>query len=235
MDYDELNRIEDASSWYIEEQVDFDRKLIGYRYKTWKPRLVGPKGLELGSAEGVMTRMLLNDFENLTIVDAAARLLDMIPDSPKLEKVHSLFENYSPDEKFNSIILDHILEHIDDPVSLMKQVKRWLAPAGRVCMGVPNGNSIHRLAAVKMGLLSHPCELNERDIKQGHRRVYTPDSFKCDIEISGLSIIEMGGIFYKPLSNPQIDETWTEEMMDGFYELGKEFPENSAAIFAICQ
>ena len=102
-------------------------------------------------------------------------------------------------------------------------------------MGVPNGNSIHRLAAVKMGLLDNTCQLNSRDLALGHRRVYTPQTFRVDIEKSGLKVLEIGGVYLKPLSNGQIQEHWSEEMIQGFYELGKDFPELAAEIFVVCK
>ena len=231
---DELNNLERVSDWYVSEQVDFDKRLIEFRYRTWKQRLVGPKGLELGPAEGVMTKFLLDDFESLTVVDAASNLLNRIPDADNLVKIHSLFEDFDPEEKFNSIIMEHILEHVDDPAMLLKRAKDWLLPDGKMYLGVPNGNSFHRLAAVKMGLLGNQCQLNNRDIKQGHRRVYTHETFRNDIEASELHIIEMGGVFFKPLSNSQIDSVWTNEMIEGFYQLGKDFPEYAADIFCVC-
>ena len=45
----------------------------------------------------------------------------------------------------------------------------------------------------------------------------------------------MGGVFLKPLTNSQIEKWWTEEMMDAFYELGKEYPEIAAEIYAVCE
>jgi hypothetical protein len=44
----------------------------------------------------------------------------------------------------------------------------------------------------------------------------------------------MGGVFFKPLSNGQIEEHWSKEMIQGFYELGKDFPGLSAEIYAVC-
>ena len=231
---DELNNLERVSDWYVSEQVDFDKRLIEFRYRTWKQRLVGPKGLELGPAEGVMTKFLLDDFESLTVVDAASNLLNRIPDADNLVKIHSLFEDFDPEEKFNSIIMEHILEHVDDPTMLLKRAKDWLLPGGKLYLGVPNGNSFHRLVAVKMGLLGNQCQLNNRDIKQGHRRVYTHETFRNDVEASDLHIIEMGGVFFKPLSNSQIDTAWTNEMIEGFYQLGKDFPQYAADIFCVC-
>lgn len=85
-----------------------------------------------------------------------------------------------------------------------------------------------------MGLLKHPCELNARDLALGHRRVYTRATFIKDIEDAGLHVVESGGVFFKPLSNQQIQLQWTEEMTQGFYELGKDFPEYASEIYAIC-
>jgi 2-polyprenyl-3-methyl-5-hydroxy-6-metoxy-1,4-benzoquinol methylase len=130
--------------------------------------------------------------------------------------------------------LEHVLEHVDNPVDLLKLVKRWLNPEGRLFLGVPNANSIHRLAAVKMELLSEPSQLNSRDIALGHRRVYTPATFIKDVEKSGLTVDEWGGVYFKPLSNAQIQDNWSEEMIEGFFKLGQDFPEFAAEIFVVC-
>ena len=231
---DETTRLASLSDWYLKEQLDFDKRLIRFRYQTIKSKLVGRRGLELGPADGEMTQFLVDDFEELTVVEGSTDLLARIPERENLVKIHALFENYQPGQLFDSILLEHILEHVDDPVGLLGLAKGWLAPRGRILIGVPNGNSIHRLAAVKMGLLEHPCQLNARDIALGHRRVYTPTTLREDIAESGLNLLEIGGVYFKPLSNGQIQAHWTEEMIQGFYELGKDFPDNAAEIFAVC-
>ena len=86
-----------------------------------------------------------------------------------------------------------------------------------------------------MGLLPSPTELNQRDHALGHRRVYTIETFRRDIETAGLRILQTGGVFFKPLSNQQIQDHWTEDMIQGFYELGKDFGEYSAELYAVCQ
>ena len=230
----ESNRVNLLSNWYTDEQLDFDKRLIRFRYESIKPYFNGESCLELGPADGQMTKFLIDDFKKLTAVEGSSDLLDEIPDYDNLEKVHSLFEDFQPTELFDTIILEHILEHVEDPIALMKITKKWLAPDGKLFLGVPNGNSIHRLAAVKMGLLEEPCQLNSRDASLGHRRVYTHETFKKDIIASGLKIHEIGGVFFKPLSNGQIQNNWDEQMIQGFYELGKDFPEFSAEIFVVC-
>jgi 2-polyprenyl-3-methyl-5-hydroxy-6-metoxy-1,4-benzoquinol methylase len=231
----ELGRVETLSSWYLKEQLDFDKRLVRYRYETIRPHLAGPRGLELGPAEGEMTRFLVNDFESLTVVDGASELLAQIPDHKNLTKIHALFEEYEPEVLFNTIVIEHVLEHVEEPVDLLRRVKRWLEPNGRLLLGVPNGNSIHRLVAVKMALLEHSCQLNARDHALGHRRIYTHETLRQEIEQAGIVVEMMGGVYFKPLSNQQIQDNWNEAMIQGFYELGKDFPEHAAEIYAVCK
>ncbi|NRP95475.1 bifunctional 3-demethylubiquinone-9 3-methyltransferase/ 2-octaprenyl-6-hydroxy phenol methylase [Marinobacterium sp. xm-g-59] len=222
-------------TWYLNEQLDFDRRLIEYRYRSIKNWFKGGNLLELGPAEGVMTRLLVKDFKSVVAVDGSQDLINEIPEIPNLKKICSYFENYEPNEKFDTIIMEHILEHVDDPVALLKRAKKWLSPEGVIIAGVPNGDSIHRLAAVEMGLLESKTQLNDRDHKLGHQRVYTMESFVYDIVSAGMDVKYKGGVFFKPLSNGQIEKNWTDEMMDAFYSLGKQFPDHCAEIFIVCQ
>ncbi len=231
----ERTRVEALGGWYLKEQLDFDRRLARFGFETIKSYLAGPEGLELGPADGEMTRLLLPHFSRLTIVDGSREVLERIPEEPSLVKVHSLFEEFTPTQLFDTIVIEHVLEHVEQPVELLQRAKGWLAPRGKILLGVPNGHSIHRLAAVKMGLLKDPCELNQRDHELGHRRVYTPETFLHDVEAARLRVVESGGVFFKPLSNQQIQQNWNEEMIQGFYELGKDFPQHAAEIYVVCQ
>ena len=233
----EEQRIQKASRWYLKEQLNFDIQMIRFRYRSIRPHFVGTRGCELGPAEGQMTRFLLDDFSSLTVVDAAADLLQKIPPDPKLIKVHSLFEDYIPDSQFDTIVMEHILEHVELPAKLLATAANWFPPgqSGRLIVGVPNAHSIHRLAAVRMGLLQTPAELNARDISLGHRRVYTIDELCRDVEAAGLRVVTTGGVFLKPLSNGQIESHWTEDMIEAFFELGKDFPEHTAEIYVVAE
>jgi len=231
----EIDRVDQSANWYTSGQLDFDRRLVDFRFRSMEPHLTGSNCLELGSGDGVMTRRLAQRFERMTVVEGSKHLLDVIPDAPNLTKVHSLFEDFKPAEPFDVIIMEHVLEHVEDPVAILRLAKDWLADTGMIVAGVPNAHSFHRLAAVKMGMLKDIYELNSRDHDVGHRRVYSWDALRADIEAAGLRTELMTGVFFKPLSNGQIDQNWTDQMIEGFYELGKDFPENAAEITAICR
>ena len=112
-----------------------------------------------------------------------------------------------------------MLEHVQDPVGILTR-QGWLSEEGRVLAAVPNSRSLHRQAAVIMGLLDFEEQLNEADHHHGHRRVYNPETFRRDFTAAGLRIDIFGGYWLKPLSNGQIEASWTPEMLDAFMTLG---------------
>jgi 2-polyprenyl-3-methyl-5-hydroxy-6-metoxy-1,4-benzoquinol methylase len=226
-------KIENLSEWYVKNQLNFDRILISYRYKTIREYFKKGIGLEMGSGDGVMTAMLKNDFEELDIVEGSAQLLETIPNFENVRKYCSFFENFEPTRKYNTIVMEHILEHIEKPVEVLAKTKSWLNAEGVVIIGVPNAKSYHRLAAVKMGMLKSEYELNERDKALGHYRVYDSETLRSDVEKSGYKVAHIGGVFFKPISNKQIEENWTPQMIEGFFQLGKDFQENAAELFII--
>ena len=228
-------RVAALAPWYLDGQLAFDKRMIGLRYRTIQPYLLGPCGLELGPAEGCMTALLLLNFEELVAVDAAAHLLAQITAHAKLTKVQALFEKYEPETRFDTIVMDHVLEHVAHPRALLRRCRRWLKPGGRIIAGVPNANSLHRLAAVKMGLLPRADALNSRDHAVGHRRVYDSVAFRAEFEAAGLQIVAAGGVFVKPLTNQQIEATWSDAMIEGFYRLGQDMPDLAAELFAVAQ
>lgn len=230
-----IEKINKATTFYSNVALGIDNKVLHFRYISIKDYFTGSDCLELGPADGIMTQYLKDDFEKLDLVDASQELLDKIPEYKNVQKYCSLFEEYQPKQKYSTIIMEHVLEHIENPVFVLSKVKDWLAPNGRLIVGVPNAKSLHRLAAVKMGLLKSEYELNDRDHMLGHYRVYDTKTLSEDAEDAGLEVIENGGVFIKPLSNSQIEESWTEEMINAFYLLGKDLPEMTAEIFIVCQ
>ena len=228
------NKVQNSAKFYNESFLNFDFKLTELNYRTIRAFFRGKKALELGPALGHMTKYLVSDFETLHLVEGSSDLLTQIPDYDNVVKHHSYFEEFQTDIKFDTIIMGHVLEHIEKPVEILKYIYKWLSEDGILIISVPNAKSIHRLAAVEMGLLNSEYDLNERDHELGHYRVYDLQSLTKDAITAGFNVKEKGGIFFKPLSNKQIEDNWDEKMIEGFYNLGKRFPENCAEIFIIC-
>jgi len=230
----EKKNLEQISKYYIKKQPSIDKKLLSFRFKTIKKYLKGKRCLEIGSAEGLMTKYLVKNFDEVTVIEGSQILLDQIPNYRNLVKINELFEEYKPRYKYDTIILDHVLEHVKEPNIILKKINTLLSLKGVFIVGVPNADSIHRLVAVEMGILKKKNELNFRDKILGHRRVYNPSTLKKVLNKNKFKIKNFEGILFKPFSNNQIEKFLNKNAINGFYKLSKKFPYNCADICYIC-
>ena len=229
----ELQKLEEIASdtWYG-RGVGAD--MVAYSARVFGRHLRPGSILELGPAEGIMTESLAKLGRPLTVVEGAASFCDDLRTRfPEVEVVHSLFEDFEPTQRFDNIIMGHVLEHVEDPVQILNLVKSWLAPGGRALTAVPNARSLHRQAAVMMGLLPFEEALNETDHHHGHRRVFNPETFRRVFLESELRIDFFGGYWLKPVSNGQIEQSWTPPMLDAFMGLGERYPDIAAEIYIV--
>jgi 2-polyprenyl-3-methyl-5-hydroxy-6-metoxy-1,4-benzoquinol methylase len=207
-----------------------------YSFNLMSRFIQGKNILEMGPAEGVMTHYLAQLGLSLTVVEGSQSFCDRIKkENPHVNVVHSLFEQFQPTEKFDNIILGHVLEHVENPQLLLAQVGKWLNHQGRVMVAVPNSRSIHRQAAVMLGLLKFEEELNDADRHHGHRRVYNPETFRREFLSAGFEIDFFGGYWLKPLSNKQIEDTWSFDMVQTFMSLGERYPDIAAELFIVAK
>ena len=218
-----------ADSWYAKGA---NAAMVRHCARIWGRLWRGSSCLEMGSAEGPMTAALAQAFPDLTIVEGSeafcSELRQRFPDA---SVVCSLFEEFCPKRRFDTIVMGHVLEHVADPRALLRAARDWLVEGGLVFAAVPNARSLHRQAAVLMGLLEEEHVLNDTDRHQGHRRVYDPESLRADFLAAGHRIEVFGGYWLKPLSNAQIDADWSAEMLDAFMRLGERYPDIAAEIY----
>lgn len=230
------NKTEAELNNYIGNYTDFNDWLIRQRYEHLKQYFKGKTCLELGPAHGEGTEYLLDYFEKVVAVDGSRIAIDKLKKrfpTDKLITVRSYFEDLGLDKKFDTIVLAHILEHVDDPHILLVHAKKFLKPDGIMIIDVPNGLSLHRQVGVAMSLLKEPTELNDADLSIGHQRVYTPATFRKEISNAGLHIDKFGGMFIKILSNAQTEKVFNEKQLGALLLVGQENPEIAAEIYII--
>ncbi|MCZ8353218.1 MAG: class I SAM-dependent methyltransferase [Cyclobacteriaceae bacterium] len=235
MKEDLQKRVDESSAFYANSFLSLDYKLADYAYDTLKQFFTGTDALEIGPASGYMTKHLINDFKSLDVLEGSETLLKAIPPYNNVRKFHSLIENFESDKEYDTIIMSHVLEHIEEPIKNLGRIKSWLKEKGRLLIAVPNALSLHRMAAVEMGLLKNEYQLNERDLQLGHFRVYDLETLSTHLREAGFKITNKGGYFLKPLSNNQIEKNWDDKMIHAFYLLGNKFPTHCAEIYIVAE
>jgi 2-polyprenyl-3-methyl-5-hydroxy-6-metoxy-1,4-benzoquinol methylase len=223
----------------------FDYLMHAYMMRVFEPHFVGMSALELGSYEGAFTKRIAQKFKSVTVVEAsivsvvatinAVRATDI-----QRHIIHTTFENaILPDTHFDAIFLIHSLEHVDDPVHVLKLCRKWLRPEGRLFLAVPNAHAASRQIAEKMGLIKDCYDVTDGERTHGHRRTYSLGTLTDDVIASGLTVVERGGVMFKPLANFQLDKALQSDVIDfryleGCFALGKVYPEMCASVYAVC-
>jgi len=235
MNKKEINRLVKISndSWYAKGCNGYT---TAYSYKIFKKNSVGGSVLELGPAEGVMTDKIIKDFKDVTILEASPKFCNSLKKKYKnLTVINSLFENFKSKKKYNNIILGHVLEHVKNPIKLLKNLKKNLMQDGIIFCAVPNARSLHRQAAVILKILKNEYQLNNSDKHHGHRRVYNPETLRNEFLQSGYEILNFGGYWIKTLSNKQTEKNHSLKMIDAFMFLGERYPDIAAEIYVVAK
>lgn len=236
------NELKDTVDHKYAYAFDFD-VMHPYMLKSFIPFFKSGSLLELGSFKGDFTRRFFPYFDDITCVEAsdeAAKIAEQ-EFGDRVKIFNSLFEEVRLPKKYDNIVLTHVLEHIDDPVALMRRINdEWLSDTGRFFLVCPNANAPSRQIAVKMGLISHNDAITPAEKEHGHRITYTLDTLERDARAGGLKVVHRSGIFFKALANFQWDrllgtDIISPEYLEGCFQLGQIYPDLCSSIFLMCE
>src|SRR5271167_1920563 len=239
-DYD--LEIKDTAGHQHAYGFDFD-VMHPYMIRSFDPFFNPGSLLELGSFKGDFTKRFLIRFDDVTCVEASAAAIEQARQKlgDKVTFVHSTFETATLARRYDNVVLTHVLEHLDDPVRILKRINdEWLAERGRLFLVCPNANAPSRQIAVKMGLISHNAAVTPAEADHGHRRTYSLDTLERDAVAAGLKVVYRSGIFFKALANFQWDrllqtDIVSSEYLEGCYQLGQQYPDLCSSIFLLCE
>lgn len=234
--------IKDTADHQYAYGFDFD-VMHPYMIRSFEPFFNKGSLLELGSFKGDFTKRFVPYFDDITCVEASdvavAEARKKLGD--KVKYVNSLFERASLPKRYDNIVMTHVLEHLDDPVLVLKRINdEWLAEGGRFFLVCPNANAPSRQIAVKMGLITHNAAVTPAEAEHGHRCTYSLDTLERDAVAAGLKVVHRSGIFFKALANFQWDrllqtDIISKEYLEGCYKLGQLYPDLCSSIFLMCE
>lgn len=233
---------EDSSQRRYAYGFDYD-VMHHYMLRSFSPHFRPGSVLELGCFKGRFTQRLRERFDDITCVEASPEALREAKQLLGLQAtfIEGTFENVSLPRGFDNVVMTHVLEHLDDPVAILRRINdEWLDSNGRLFLVCPNANAPSRQIAVKMGLISHNAAVTPAEAEHGHRRTYALDTLERDAVAAGLRVVQRSGIFFKALANFQWDrllqtDIVSPDYLEGCYLLGQNYPDLCASVFLLCE
>lgn len=121
---------------YIEEESLFKNiflKRVNIISKLKKPGKV----LEIGCSTGIMLSLLQREKWQVKGVELSVKAAE-IANKRGIQVLTQDFMKVKISEKFDVVILNHTLEHLENPAEVIKKVKNLLSPGGLIYIDVPN-------------------------------------------------------------------------------------------------
>lgn len=231
---DELSKLKDISSIYHSEELGgVNEAYHVYLRDALIPADGGVCALEVGCGKGLWTSKLAELYARLDIVDGSPDLLSRVYHENKHKtdiSVHcALIEDFFANTKrvWEHIYMTFLLEHVEDPVSVIRMAYDHLEPGGILFIAVPNASSVHRVLALRAGLIQCMDELSSYDKLVGHRRVYSGDLLRDHLSQGGFCRIQMKAVGLKPLTLKQLGDL-PSPVIDALCASADLAPENSA-------
>jgi SAM-dependent methyltransferase len=149
-------------------------------YADWIYRLIQPHlgaaVLEIGAGHGELTERLQRD-AHVTATDLSKRCVDALGERfAGNERVEVLQGDVAAlatgGRRYDSVVLINVLEHIDDDVNALADLRELLKPGGKLCVFVPAFEGLY----------------SDFDRRIGHRRRYRRSQLVSTFDRAGLAV-----------------------------------------------
>ena len=82
--------------------------------------------MDIGSGLGVFPYIVKKNGWNCTSIDPDPICIKHIHNNLKLEAICADFMDLKPHKKFDIVTLNKVLEHVNDPIKMLRKVKNWV-------------------------------------------------------------------------------------------------------------
>lgn len=168
--------------------------LFRERHPSWRPRLV----LDLGCGPADPTRRFARAFPDSTLtgVDAAAAMLALgeqanrdagLADRIALVRAH-LPDARLPYDRYDTVVSNSLLHHLDDPGVLWESARRFAEPDGILfVMDLLRPDDDATVRSLVATYASEEPDLLRRDFERSLRAAYRPEEIAAQLERAGLA------------------------------------------------
>src|SRR5579859_2769803 len=150
----------EVDPFYVEDLRQMAR---AQNYQRWQFQMVAPilsgDVLEVGGGIGNFTPQLADVAKSVTSLEPNEYCFNQLQEKIKPLKnatahrvtVEALHEVIPGGKKFDAIVLMNVLEHIKDDRAVLAELKKYLAPTGRIIVLVPAGQWAFGPVDVRLG------------------------------------------------------------------------------------
>ncbi len=237
------DKIRQRNQWYVEDQIDYLEKghcrhhfakRIRYLIRTIKKLSKNKQKLLLldaGCGDGAVTRYL-ESLDNVVVYGMdynplrISRVNGIIPNRVVLGSVEA---TGFKDDKFDLILLHHVLEHVHDDLGVLNEMHRILKVGGFLIIGYPNEGCF--LAQLRNRILE-PYILRATD----HVHFYTEEKMLDLIEQTDFEVFKIHRIgFFTPHSVLHSLLSRFKAVDDFLDSLGQHWKSNAGALYIVCR
>lgn len=241
---EQLEAVEAAGRryYYTSEQEfdDINKKMVIEEIR----RFIKPgRMLELGYINNIWTDALLAAGGSVDILEAASshveRAREAFRENPLVTVRHTLFEDYAPQEKYDTILMSGVVKHIPDDIGFLRHARAWLKPDGVVIGCTQNSRSFHRRLGAYMGLELSPEAHNKRDKEVFNVHQYDRFKWRALFLEAGYDVEKVEGVFLKILSTEQMmylgQKYDVMQIMVGLRQLSEELQDYAWYLYLIAR
>ncbi len=231
-----MNRTTDYSTIY-DPDTDFDAWYSIASARAIVEHLApGDRMLELGCATGLMTTRFVQAGATVVGVDrsepylarARARHLEH---ATWVESDITSHLTEDPD-RYDHVTLCNVLHEVSNPTEILALCRQRLRPAGMLHVTLQNPRSLHRLVALKTGLIDDLLAVSPRGEAYGTLRLILADQLVRLVEDVGLHLVESRGIMLKPYTNDQM-ALLPKAVLEGLIEAARHVPDHAALNYVL--
>ncbi len=187
--------------------------------------------LELGLGHGYTIDQFMDSkkISYYRILEGSKEIIELFKRDNRalnVDIIQTYFEDYDTRDRFDNIVMGFVLEHVNDPATIIVQYSKYLKPGGSLFVAVPNAEALNRRFGYEAGVLKDLEQLSASDIQLGHKRYFTLKKLTKLIHDNGLKVKSVEGLFLKPITTDQIKTlNLTDKILMAMLKVGIHYPE----------
>ena len=167
----------------LAKTLDRRRQIFSDRADMLAPFVIpGGKVLEVGSSIGLFLEQALARKWDVTGVEVNQALVERTRNELGANVIHGFVEQATLPDHIDIAVLWEVLEHLVDPIVVLRKLSQHMGPQGRIAITVPNHNGIEYSA----------CGLDHEMVEApGHLNYFTQENIEQLFARCGFKVIEL--------------------------------------------